>query len=510
MRRFLRSFRRLRWKLTASYTLVTVTTLVVLHLALLGVALVPLLLLGDQMPKYVVARLSRELAPQASPYLGAEPPDLDGLHRWLASASRSDIATAGSELTGLRLAMVDLADESTRLLVLDADGRVLGDSRRAAPAPAPLPLDASLVPGVEQVLPSALQGETEAGALYQLTEPAHLTFAVPVRADGGADGGAVVGALVLSGRVTPVAFAIGVGSAAFVAASALGLLVFSIAAGLMGGGLGFLTAQGLTRRLERVTAAAEGWGAGDFSPTIADRSADELGQLGRHLNRMAAQLADVVRARQQLATAEERNRLARDLHDSVKQQVFATGMHLAAARALWDQDPAAARRRLEAAAELVRLSQRELTDVIQALRPAPLEGQGLSRALAEHVVRWRGQTGIAAAFEARGGGPLPSPVEEALFRIAQEALSNIARHSGASETRVTLTAAGDEAVLAVEDNGRGLGARGARGAPRGEGLKSMRERVEAIGGDLRIESGARGTSVVARVPVDGGGEGEHE
>jgi NarL family two-component system sensor histidine kinase LiaS len=180
-------------------------------------------------------------------------------------------------------------------------------------------------------------------------------------------------------------------------------------------------------------------------------------------------------------------------------------MNLAAARARWEQDPAAARDRVEAAADLVRLSQQELTSIIQTLRPVELEGKGLCRALAEQVERWERQTGITAAFAARGNGSLPFPVEEALFRIAQEALSNIARHSEASAARVTVTVGDGGAALAVEDNGHGFNA---RVSAEGVGLRSMRERVEALGGDLRIESGATGTAVVARVPA--GGIGEHE
>jgi NarL family two-component system sensor histidine kinase LiaS len=139
-----------------------------------------------------------------------------------------------------------------------------------------------------------------------------------------------------------------------------------------------------------------------------------------------------------------------------------------------------------------------LTSIIQTLRPVELEGKGLCRALAEHVERWQGQTGIVAGFEARAEGTLPLPVEEALFRVAQEALSNVARHSGASQVRVTVIGDDGEAVLLVVDDGRGLDT----GTPsQGVGLRSMRERVEALGGELRIDSDGVGTAVVARVPV---------
>jgi two-component system, NarL family, sensor histidine kinase LiaS len=500
MRLFPRSSRRLGWKLTASYTLVTVTTLVVLHLVFLGVGVGILLWVGNQMPKDAVDQLLWQVAPDARPYLNGETPDLEGIHGWLGDVSRSDVTTVRGEQTGIRLEIVDLGDERTRLLLLDTEGRVLGDSRRESPVSTPQPLDTSLAPGIGDVLPRALRGSIDSGALYHLTGTEWLTFAVPVR-----EGGQVIGVLVLTGRVTPVAFALGVGSVTLVAVSVFGMILFTLVAGLFGTVLGFFNARGLTRRLDRVTAAAAAWGEGDFTPTIDDRSPDELGQLGRHLNRMAVQLEDLLQTQQQLSAAEERNRLARDLHDSVKQQVFAIGMNLAAARARWAENPEAARERLEAAAELVRLSQQELTSIIQTLRPVELEGKGLCRALAEHVERWQGQTGIHAGFVARGSGALPFPVEEALFRIAQEALSNIARHSDASTARVTVTVGDGGAALAVEDNGRGFDAGDQK---QGVGLRSMRERAEALGGELRVESGATGTAVVARVPI--GGIAEHE
>jgi NarL family two-component system sensor histidine kinase LiaS len=250
-----------------------------------------------------------------------------------------------------------------------------------------------------------------------------------------------------------------------------------------------------------VTAAAAAWGQGDFSPVIHDRSADELGEMGRRLNGMAARLQETMRVRQQLSAAEERNRIARDLHDSVKQQVFAASMNLAAARALWESDPAAARARIDAAADLTRQSQQEMTGIIRTLRPVQLEGRGLCGALTEYVERWREQSGIAATFEGQCAAELPFPVEEALFRIAQEALSNITRHSGATEVSVSLTDADGHATLLIRDNGSGFDA---RRPPRGVGLQSMRERMETVGGDLRLDSGAGGTTVAACVPVAGG------
>jgi NarL family two-component system sensor histidine kinase LiaS len=232
---------------------------------------------------------------------------------------------------------------------------------------------------------------------------------------------------------------------------------------------------------------------------VQDRSGDELGQLTRRLNVMAEQLQNLVETRQELAMLEERNRLARDLHDSVKQQVFATAMQLAAARSLLERDPEAARQSLAEAERLTRQSQQELTGLIQELRPAALEGRGLAEALREFVPQWAQRTGIEATVRVQGERALPLTVEQALFRVAQEALANVARHSQAETVDVHLAWAEDVVSLIVSDDGRGFD-RAARTS--GVGLRSMAERMERLGGTLQVESerGA-GTRVVAWVKI---------
>jgi NarL family two-component system sensor histidine kinase LiaS len=490
------SFRRLRWKLTASYTLVTVATMLAIELLVLFAGLLVLRGVLDELPKTITSEMTTRLAPEVGAYLGGEAPDLEGVHRWLTNVGTVRISGGEGDEPDVSFDFVDLVGEDTRLMVLDREGRQLGVTRQEAAPAEPLPLDPATVPGLSEVLPAALAGESRRWLHDDSTGAEHLTVAVPVRSVSGA----VVGALVLSGPYSPTqVFA--VGWAVAIVLIVFGVIAIALLAGLIGTVFGFFTARGLTRRLDRVTATAVAWGQGDFSRTIEDRSADEIGRLGRHLNRMAVQLEDLIAARQELSALNERNRLARDLHDSVKQQMFAVSMNLGVAEMLWDQDPPAARDRLNAVRDLVRQSQQELTTIIQALRPAPLEDKGLRLALAEHVERWQEQTGITAVFEADVDRALPLPVEEALFRIGQEALSNVARHSGATRVLVTLAARNGEASLSVNDNGRGFD----RGRRRpGVGLRSMRERAAALGGEVNIKSGVAGTSVMARVPVSDG------
>jgi NarL family two-component system sensor histidine kinase LiaS len=279
------------------------------------------------------------------------------------------------------------------------------------------------------------------------------------------------------------------------------VLVISVVAGLVGLIFGFVVSRGMARRLRNISQAADAWSQGDFGAAAHDLSGDELGRLTRDLNGMAEQVRSLLQDRQQLAIVEERNRLARDLHDSVKQQVFATSMQVAAARALVQRDPAAAEARLAEVERLVGEAQRELTALIGELRPAALADKGLAQALREYCAEWSGRVGIAAEVRVRGERAAPLDVEQALFRVAQEALSNVARHSGATRVEVELAWEPAALLLSVTDNGRGMDAAAADG--QGVGLHSMRERVEALRGSLAIRAAADGpgTSIQAWAPL---------
>jgi len=198
----------------------------------------------------------------------------------------------------------------------------------------------------------------------------------------------------------------------------------------------------------------------------------------------------------ELAVVEERNRLARDLHDSVKQQVFAVSMQLGAARTLLnDQHPAYGP--VTEAEQLARQAGAELTTLIRQLRPPHLESKTLSEALQEYVADWSRQNGIDSDLNVDGLSSTSLAGDEALFRVVQEALANVARHSSAHHVTVEVTNQQNEILLRVEDDGVGfeLGQ-----VEKGVGLDSMRERLEAIGGHLSISRGSsNGTRVTAAV-----------
>ena len=278
------------------------------------------------------------------------------------------------------------------------------------------------------------------------------------------------------------------------------LLVLILPAVLVGTAFGFLTARWLENRLERLREATDAWSAGDFFPRIFDPARDEIGRFGRQLNQMAAELETLMRTRQELAGMEERNQLARDLHDSVKQHLAAAVLQLGAAQALLESSPAAASQALAQAEDLAVQAQQELTNVILELRPAALHEKNLTGALQSYLDQWSLQNKIEVTFEAGSSAQLSFNQELALFRFAQEALANIARHSQASQAKVSLKQQGNTLQLAVADNGRGFSP-SADWNP-GFGLTSMQDRLAALGGSVDVQSSpGAGTRVLASLPL---------
>ncbi|MCL4870230.1 MAG: sensor histidine kinase [Anaerolineae bacterium] len=276
------------------------------------------------------------------------------------------------------------------------------------------------------------------------------------------------------------------------------LLVFPAA--LVSAYFGFLSARWLDGRFAQLRQATAVWRQGDFTTMIQDESADEIGDFGDELNEMAAELRGLLQSRQELAALEERQRLARDLHDSVKQHLAAAALQIGAAEALLPQNTAAAQASLTQAGELTHQAQRELGAIIFALQPTTLGRQGLAAALRDYAASWSRQFGIAAAIDSAGERPLPPEVEGALFRFAQEALTNVARHSGADSVRINFRCQANELQLTIHDNGRGFDPQAAPTS--GFGLQNMRQRLAELGGQTIFDAApGKGTTVTAYLPL---------
>jgi NarL family two-component system sensor histidine kinase LiaS len=278
------------------------------------------------------------------------------------------------------------------------------------------------------------------------------------------------------------------------------VVLFILGAGLLGALFGSLTAKRIAGRFRRVSRASEAWSGGDFSEFIDDPVRDEIGELAQRLNRMASQLKDFLRRREEMAVSDERNRLARDLHDSAKQQALAASFRLGTAITLFERDPQAAREHLVQADNLVDSVRTELTDLIHELRPPTMNGRSFTDALNEYAIEWAHRNGIQVDVNVQGEEEPSLEVGQGLYRIMQEALANAARHSSASSVAVSVSYDPDAVRLAIADDGCGFDT-GVR--YEGVGLHSMRERAESMNGDLSVASVlGQGTCVAATVPRD--------
>jgi NarL family two-component system sensor histidine kinase LiaS len=485
MKRGFFSLRRLRWKLTLSYTLVTVVALLMAELLL--VAALIALLSSPVLPGFLVQELKETVVPRVEPALSETPPNAETLREELRQTLGE--GGAGPDVGSLDLA---LGPGDGYLLVVDNERRLLASDRNPEGLTEGEPLDSESFPGLDPVLTAALGGEEDPWRLQERSpDGRQLYMSAPVTGDDGRVLGVVVAAFGLPDLAVVTLILFGVGA-----------IALTVPAAVIGTIFGFVTAWSLTRRLRRLARAARAWSQGDFSVKPRDRSKDELGQLSRELNSMAGQLENLLETRGELATLEARNSFARDLHDSVKQQVFATSLQIAAARALVEQDKEAAESHLARADELVRLAQKELNVLIHEMRPAALEGKGLPAALSDYAADWSRRSEIPAEVHVRGERETPLEVEQALFRVAQEALSNVARHSGASRVEIDLVYDAYRVTLRVTDDGRGFDPE--ERSQEGFGLQSMSERLEKLGGRVEVESApGEGTRVDGVYPLAG-------
>lgn len=234
-------------------------------------------------------------------------------------------------------------------------------------------------------------------------------------------------------------------------------------------------------------------------------AADEelLGVLAAHAA-IALTNARLYERERELTVVEERTRLARDLHDAVAQKLFSLRLTVSAASELVERDPARARDSLGQVLALSADALAELRSAIFQLRPAELGEDGLAATLRAHVEVLRRVHGLRIDVD-DGGGPLPAlatEVEDTVFRVAQEALHNAVRHSGADLVRVSLRPVGGRVVLEVRDDGAGFDPLAVARVSRRLGLASMRARALAVGGGLAVASApGKGTTVRLEVPV---------
>ncbi len=235
-------------------------------------------------------------------------------------------------------------------------------------------------------------------------------------------------------------------------------------------------------------------------PDVYSQESLDLLQAFANQAAIAIENAQLYEKAQETAALEERNRLARELHDSVTQTLYGTNLFADAAHlALSADSPREASQNLDVARDLIWQAMLEMRLLLFELRPPLLEEQGLVGALQTRLESVEGRVELPIEFRVEGEEQLPPGVEAELYFVALEALNNIAKHAQAKHATVLLKVEEERCLLAIEDDGVGLDPEAAR-LGGGQGLRSMRERIEQIGGRLTLDTAPEsGTTIKVEV-----------
>ncbi len=488
-------FRRLQWKLTLSYAVVTAGTVIVLTMLLISIAVY--FESQNNSRTYDSFYWSKTAFQDNIPYLLD---DQQALQTWLERVQKQGFNWNDFQSNTVRETLDyanTLITEDQPIYVLDPDLNLIAAAPLENPNMIGKPFKARSVIGfsMETIIDAALIGDKNYYAQSIPTPDGTRLVDFPLRKS---DSDPVVAIVIY--QVRPVAFATPSNLQLYQTFFLVTMFTMFMVALPVGAIFGWLVTRGLRKRLITLSAASKAWSKGDFSVTPRDHSGDEIGELTRNLSGMAEQLQTFIHNKDELARLEERNRLARDLHDTVKQQTYASRMQLTAAKNLLTSDPAAAVGHIDTALHLNRETQQELKLIIDELRPAALQGKGLAQALKEYADRWQEHTGIKVETVVSGERSLPLDVEQVLYRVLQEALSNIARHAEGDQVGLSLNMTPNAVTLIVADNGRGFAVNDV--PSNSYGLAGMKGRIEEVGGTLKVDSTlSAGTTITAEVQL---------
>lgn len=267
-----------------------------------------------------------------------------------------------------------------------------------------------------------------------------------------------------------------------------------VAMGVIGTAAIFRAVSNLTSPIVKLTEATNSIAAtGKLARISASDRTDELGQLSRSFDRMIERL-QATEGKLEHAAAEERNRLARDLHDAVSQTLFSTCIIAEVLPKLWAKNPEEGRRRLDEIQRLTRGALAEMRTLLFELRPQVLADADMSYLLRQLVESFNTRQPTSVDLQVSEECQLTPEVKVAFYRVAQEALNNIAKHAQANHIMIQMRCECGSAVLSVSDDGLGFDRSATR--PESLGLGIMRDRARDIGADLEVKSEiGRGTVV---------------
>ena len=294
-----------------------------------------------------------------------------------------------------------------------------------------------------------------------------------------------------------------------------GIRLWGAAAGIAAicaGGCGFAAARQIQRRLDRLHLAIIQLHKGNLAFRLRHGGTDPFDEVYADFNRMAGSLEERMRyvqerAAQEMekeeaaerAAAEERRRLARDLHDTVSQQLFAMHMHASSLPMILERNPAQAEPIMKQLIEMSHLAQKHIRGLIAQLRPLELEGRSLTQALEMWFPDYCNHNGLKGDLDIRIQGELPDALEQQIFLIIQEAVANVVKHASASRISISVHETEHQYSVMITDDGVGFTSETARN--HSYGLSTMNERARKMGGELEITSRpGTGTRIRVNIP----------
>ena len=284
-----------------------------------------------------------------------------------------------------------------------------------------------------------------------------------------------------------------------------GLLIFTLFAAAVGTLFGWRNARGLSSRLTQLSTTTTAWGQGNFEPTIEDREEDEIAELGQNLNHMAADLQTLLADKEKIAVLEERDRMARELHDTLAQGVSGLVLQLEAVKHYLEVGEIQASQTIVSdAATQAREALHKARAAIDDLRAEALFAPDFIAVITQRAQRFQADTGIPYELDAQLPDQLllPSTVGLHARRAVAEMLANVARHAEATAVWIRLYLADDCLVIEVEDNGAGFDTDTAV-RPGHYGIIGLKERARLTGGHFVVESElGDGTAVQLRLPLE--------
>ncbi|WP_138495313.1 sensor histidine kinase [Paenibacillus pinistramenti] len=282
----------------------------------------------------------------------------------------------------------------------------------------------------------------------------------------------------------------------------------------LGAAYGFYDVYRIKRRLDLIRTSLVQWEKGNLSRTVPKLGEDEVGQLGEQLERIGKRWEEQVTSLQRLSTnnaqlaeqarvsaiIEERQRLARELHDAVSQQLFAISMTATAVGRTLEKDFDKAQRQVELIEEMASVAQSEMRALLLHLRPVYLEGKELTQGVEELVRELKTKVPMEIVLDMDSDLSLVKGIENHLFRIIQEAMSNTLRHAKADRMEIRIFRRGDSVRVILRDNGVGFELDEAKQAS--YGLSNMQERIREVGGSIQfITAPGKGTRIEITVPL---------